>query len=266
MKTAEQIIANFSKKALTYDDHAQLQLVAANKLADDLRRIDSSLAPGPILEIGCGTGFMTVPMVETCGQSHDVIVSDITPEMLEICQRRLEFCLGAPGRKVRFARIDANHFEGWQTFSLIVSAFTFQWLADVRTALGQLLLSLKPGGKLLFSVPTTGCFPEWQQICHESGIPFTGNPLPGAELYEYVASRHGCTTDLHTETFTFTYPSALAFFRGIKALGASTALTETQLTTSEMKRLLDFSTEKNPEGMTVTYKVLFGEISRSQLQ
>lgn len=266
MKTAEQIIANFSKKALTYDDHAQLQLVAANKLADHLRRIDGNLSPGPILEIGCGTGFMTVPLVETCGSSHDVIISDITPEMLEVCQRRVEFCLGAQGRKVRFARIDANQFEGWQTFSLIVSAFTFQWLADIRTALGHLLLSLKPGGKLLFSVPTSGSFPEWQAICEETGIPFTGNPLPGADLYEYVASRHGCTSNLYTETFTFTYPSALAFFRGIKALGASTTLTETQLTTREMKRLLDYSTAKNPEGMAVTYKVLFGEISRSALQ
>ncbi len=266
MKTVEQIIANFSRKALSYDDHAQLQLVAANKLSERLHRLDGTLPTGPVLEIGCGTGFMTVPLVETCGASHDIIVSDITPEMLEICQRRVEFCLGQKANKVRFARIDANQFEGWQTFSLIVSAFTFQWMSDIRSALGHLLLSLKPGGKLLFSVPAAGSFPEWQTLCAETGIPFTGNPLPDADLYEYVATRHGCTIDMSSELYTFTYPSALAFFRGIKALGASTTLTETQLSTSTMKRLLDYSTERNPEGMTVTYKVLFGEISRSSLQ
>jgi len=52
---SQKIGRNFSKYAPTYDTHAQLQKLMAEKLASFL----PNDTPEQILEIGCGTGLFT---------------------------------------------------------------------------------------------------------------------------------------------------------------------------------------------------------------
>src|SRR5215813_7050591 len=62
---------------------------------------------GPVLEIGCGTGKITIPMAQ---QSIDITGLDITPQMLERAK------LKAGDLSIRWVQADARSFNLDQKF------------------------------------------------------------------------------------------------------------------------------------------------------
>ena len=73
-----QIIGrNFSRYAHTYDNHAQLQKLMAEKLASFLPNDTSE----QILEIGCGTGLFTKYLLAK--QAKKIFLNDISTGMIK---------------------------------------------------------------------------------------------------------------------------------------------------------------------------------------
>lgn len=261
MKTAT-IVANFSKCSASYDEHAQPQMHAANTLAQQLRLVASEIPSGPVLELGCGTGLLSNSLIDTFAAQHDVIISDLSEEMLELCRRRTGAVDQSRQYGLHFEVIDAEDFSCPPRFSLIISSFAFQWLSNLEATIGRLLSSLQPGGKLIFSVPCDGSFKEWQSLCRKTGVPYTGNPLMNQAFFADIAAQNLCASSFYNQQYTIKFDSALDFFRSIKRLGASTPLTEKRLSSVQFTRLLNFSEIENPHGFESTYDVLFGEITR----
>ena len=52
-----RVVENFSRSASTYDCHAEEQRAGAATLAKCAAECADNLGEGPVLEIGCGTGF-----------------------------------------------------------------------------------------------------------------------------------------------------------------------------------------------------------------
>jgi ubiquinone/menaquinone biosynthesis C-methylase UbiE len=92
-----------------------------------------------VLEIGCGTGQLTVRLIEL---PFHVTAIDIGPSMIEAAGRRL----GAAG-----VELVASSFEDFQaapaTFDLVVSATAFHWV-DPSVAWAKAARLLRPGGWL----------------------------------------------------------------------------------------------------------------------
>ena len=86
-------------------------------------------AGGQVLELGCGTGRVAVPMARA---GVDVVGLDRSPRMLAICRERLAEESAAVRSRVRLVEGDMRAFDLNETFRLITAPFRpFQHLLTV---------------------------------------------------------------------------------------------------------------------------------------
>lgn len=244
-----QIEQNFSKYAYEYDKNALIHRHCAKQLMECLGLIHTPLVEGPILELGCGTGFVSQELLAKLPK-RDFVISDISTSMLSICAQNLQIPRSAT---VRFQMLDGENVEASELYSLIISGLTFQWFQDIGQALKQCLAALKPKGLLAVSLLGSKSFPEWHQCCAELQIPCTANPMP--DVYEL--ERIEMKTLIYQEKVPQIYPNALQFFKSLKKIGAGTNLNEEKLTPSQMRRLINYWDACSPDGIRVTYEVIY---------
>lgn len=110
-------------------------------------------AGGPVLELGCGTGRVSIPLAEA---GIDVVGLDRSPAMLAVAAAKRSRLPSATRRRVRFVEGDMIDFRLGRRFALVFAAFrVFMFLADVpaqRAALGAIRRHLRPGGRLALDV------------------------------------------------------------------------------------------------------------------
>lgn len=127
----------FDEVALLYD-RARPKYPA--ELVDDLCALAALPSPASILEIGCGTGQLTVPLAE---RGHKVLCVELGTNLAAVARRNL-----AP---FPLAAVETAPFEHWdptgRAFDLIVSATAWHWL-DPAIRLEKCAALLRPGGAL----------------------------------------------------------------------------------------------------------------------
>ena len=103
-----------------------------------------------VLELAAGTGNISLGIASD-EQVKQVVISDISPGMLQICQQRLS-C--AQAKKYSLTLFDANKlpFEDSQ-FNLIVGNSVLHHLENFENTLRECKRVLKPGGACIFGEP-----------------------------------------------------------------------------------------------------------------
>lgn len=254
----ELVQSRFGQAAAYYDKHASLQREIAQRMIASLRPWIDILPQGPILEIGCGTGFVTEGLIELLPDRR-LEVTDIAPEMVEACKTKFK-----DHEKASFHTLDAEHLEAEpETYAMTVSGFVAQWFDHPAITLGKFLEATKPGGLLLGSFPGNESFPEWRECCQELGIPFTGNELPDTEEILIKLSGGPVQVDYYEDTVTRQFDSAADFFRHIKKLGAGTQQSGRHLSPKELKLLINHWDEKSDGQIDVSYHVVFLAVKRN---
>ena len=71
---------------------------------------------GPVLEVGCGTGRILIP---TARAGVDVVGLDLSPHMLQVCQKRVLNEPEAVRSRIRLIQADMRNFDLAQTFKLV---------------------------------------------------------------------------------------------------------------------------------------------------
>ena len=126
-----------------------------NQSLDDIRFFLEYAAEieGPVLDLGCGTGRVLIPMAE---QGSRVTGLDISPLMLEACRAKLENLPVPVRERVSLVEASMHDFKLNERFELIFSAFrSFQVLLNVEDQLACLrCLSdhLQDDGRLILDV------------------------------------------------------------------------------------------------------------------
>jgi SAM-dependent methyltransferase len=121
-------------------DYAQYRSGYPDEVVDDVVA-SSRLHPGSrVLEIGCGTGQLTVPLARL---GVELVAVELGPNLAAIARDNLaEF----PG-----ARVEVIGFEEWrlpaEPFDVVVSASAFHWI-DPEVGFAKAALALRPGGVL----------------------------------------------------------------------------------------------------------------------
>ncbi len=255
-----KIIDAFARAAVNYDNHADVQVVAASRLAAYMEANTRDLTDGTILEVGCGTGLFTRRLLEMFA-GRTLSITDICPQMLDKCQARISAI--TTSNTVSFALRDAGvAAETAEQHALIVAAFALQWAESLPSALDALTNQLVKDGKLFFSVPASGSFPEWKSLSLRAGVAFTANDLPKISDLRNFAAERGYRLSLYEESIKVGYRSLHDFLQCLKSLGASTTLQSPTLSVPEMRRLLSYARTLHPDSFEVTYNVLFGNFTR----
>lgn len=130
----------FAKNLDTYNDNAKIQKKMAERLLSFLGRKDFD----DILEIGCGTGFLT-QLVNDGFNFNTYTANDI----VESCEKYVKEI----NPKINFipADIEKAVENSDKKYDLIISNAAFQWVENLESFIKLLVSKLNEGGILLFS-------------------------------------------------------------------------------------------------------------------
>ena len=127
-----------------YDDRQAFVVEYGRDLLDVL-----DPRPGErILDLGCGTGHLTAEIDAAVGEAGAAIGIDASPAM--VAEARETY----PDRE--FARVDATAFEPTGPFDAVFSNAALHWIDDQDAALAAVADALRPGGRFVAELGTTG--------------------------------------------------------------------------------------------------------------
>jgi SAM-dependent methyltransferase len=105
-----------------------------------------------VLELGCGTGRVLVPLAEACGYLHGL---DLSEAMVAECHRKLEAAGSAP-TKAQVEVRDITNFVLNQKFDLIIAPYRVLQNLETDTAVTGLFHCIRqhltPGGSCILNV------------------------------------------------------------------------------------------------------------------
>jgi malonyl-CoA O-methyltransferase len=215
MNLPKQAIADsFSKAAATYDGSAFLQKEVAARLFE---RLDiMNVSPSTILDAGCGTGLCSRKLNKLFSKAK-VTGVDIAPGMIEMAKKS-----NGLFTKVDYqvADIDELPFDD-NSFDLVFSNLTVQWLIESKRVYSELNRVLKPGGLLVFSSLGPDTLIElkqsWQQV--DKGV-HVNNFMDMHIIGDQVHSAQFENTVMDRDIVTLTYETMVGLMKDLKAIGA----------------------------------------------
>lgn len=248
------IVEKFNSAATTYDGYAKMQQVATGFLLTHIQNSLEHRAEGAILEIGCGTGAMSVRLAEMW-PGCSLFCSDISPEMVAVCQQKLA-AQGVLSSNCQCLVLDAETIAAESMYAAIVSGLTVQWFADFSGTLARIYSALQPGGEFIFSCLVQGSFLEWIAACQLIDVPCTLNGLPDRQKNLCDVRRVFNSVDFFTTSIVVEYPSSAYFFRSLKLTGTNTQVGGVSLSVSQIRRLMQQWDEMlGGQGLAMTYVV-----------
>jgi malonyl-CoA O-methyltransferase len=160
MEIKQGIRRNFARRAATYDCHAGVQRFMARQLLVQTEPV--VLQASCILEVGCGTGYLTSEL-RRINPEAQLVGLDLDAGLLVRARQRL-----GPDPRVVWVVADGEALPG-KALDLIISNSTFQWFIHPETTMSAYFNSLGPGGWLAFSTLGPGTFSELAASMRQAG-------------------------------------------------------------------------------------------------
>lgn len=265
----QQVKFHFSKNASNYDQYAHVQKKMKDILIEFmLQNNKDTLKVKNVLEIGCGTGYLTRALTELFPSAHITAV-DIAPGMITEIKPKFK------NNSVDFICGDIEEMNLNNTYDIIISNATFQWFNYMPITIKKLYTALTPNGMLCFSIfgkytfrELNECFERTKQVMSikesiSSGQPFYSlNEL--STLCEDTARTEINDDEIlvqSKEIFEYEYfNNCKDFFYSIKKIGANNSNKDSRPTSPAfIKKVIDLYNEKFRENNKVkaTYHCLF---------
>jgi malonyl-CoA O-methyltransferase len=243
---------DFGHSSAFYHTHASVQKKVAEQLIISLNNWRDVLPPGPIMELGCGTGFLSQRLVHAL-PDRKLILNDVSSEMIDVCREQVDIY-----DNIRFEVADAQKTPVEEpTFAMIISNFVIQWFHHPADTLKQWLKVTKPGGMLVAAFPGYKSFPAWKRYTRELGLPFTANPLPDINEMVEDLSSDNIQVDYGEDIIDQRFKSAAQFFYHLKKTGAGKQKNGHHLTPKEMKALINYWDNQENGDIEVNWQVSY---------
>ena len=98
-----------------------------------------------LLDVGCGLGEAALALADDLGVDGEVVGVDVSAEMLHVARSKA----GGARCRVRFTVGDAcSLVEPDDSFDVVRSERTLQWLADPSAAVAEMARVVRPGGRV----------------------------------------------------------------------------------------------------------------------
>lgn len=131
-----------------------IKIITLGRINRVYDRLVESIKPGySVLDIGCGTGNLTVRIL---GKGAKVVGIDVNPDMIRIAKQKIEKSGFQDSAEFREEGVSELSSESDSEFDAVVSGLCFSELSndERKFALKQIYRILKPGGLLLLADET----------------------------------------------------------------------------------------------------------------
>ena len=244
-----RIQRGFSESAKQYDLYAKLHREIADQL---FAQVIKGASPLAVLDIGCGTGYLTVKLKEYLPQSR-VIGLDFSPGMLDTARPKnqdIDWVL-ADGMNLPFS--DGN-------FDLVISNLAYQWAGDLTRAFTQARRVLSPEGVLactLFSYHT--CQELFQCLGEAKSESLQFSRLPDdSQVCEALINSGFEKPSIEGEQIKIEFKDMHQLMGWLKSIGANNLSREGYLGPEAMMRAASIYREKFAyrQGVAATFEVI----------
>jgi malonyl-CoA O-methyltransferase len=189
-----------------------------------MARVQAELAQSRrILEVGCGTGYLTA-LLSRSNARGELVALDLDAALIAQARRRL-----GPDSRVSWLVADGEFFSRGD-FDLIIANATFQWFTNPGETLRAYFQALSPGGRVAFSTLGPETFGEldasWKQAAAAMGLEtapeITARRFLNSRSWEKLLTLAGFSqVQMTREIITAHFPTVPDFLRALKALGAT---------------------------------------------
>lgn len=246
-----RIAESFSRAAASYDHAAQLQRNIGSAL---LATLPDNMA-GTVVDIGCGTGFISSLLLQKYNANINVLALDFAAGMLQRTRQNNAdvACVQADMEQLPLA----DHTADW-----LISNLALQWANNPLQCFQEWRRILKPGGKLFCATFLPGTLHELEQSWRTVDDAVHVNPFIAQETLLQALHAAGFTqVESVLATHTAYYPDASALARELKAIGAHNmnAGQPAGLTGKQRWKKLHAAYEflRTERGLPATYEVLY---------
>lgn len=248
-----KIRQSFASAAQTYDQIAVLQKMIGLKLLELLNHVGIT---GTVLDVGCGTGFLTHKVLKQMEGRGKLLAMDIALPMVQAARHKAVahdmafFCADAERLPLANASVD-----------IIFSNLALQWCQALPAVLDGFQRSLKAHGKLVFSTFGPATLGElktaWASVDNYSHV----NDFYGLGLIEQFLVENGLKlAAAEQKIYQQTYPTVLKLMQELKGIGAHNVTMErnrNMTTRTTLEKMMAAYPRNEAGGFTASYETIF---------
>ncbi|MDI1277486.1 malonyl-ACP O-methyltransferase BioC [Methylobacter sp.] len=246
-----KIRQSFAAASVTYDGVAELQRTVGKALLDT---IDTESLRGPLLDLGCGTGFLSAKLLAF---AQPVIALDMALPMLQVTRTKL-----ADMPNVTYLCADAEQLPlAGQIVDGVFSNLALQWCINLDVVFTDIKRVLKPGGRLVFSTFGPQTLQElkaaWADVDDYNHV----NDFYSEQQLAHFLQLAGYTEiKIETRLYRSSYGSVLALMKELKHIGAHNMIAgrnKNITTKTQMQRMIAaYERHRSGDRIPATYEAI----------
>ena len=247
-----KILKSFDAKSSSYDQYSFVQKEVSERMIQRLKFLKSK--PLNILDIGCGTGYLS-NLINQYLPNSNIVCMDFSYEMASQCKNK--------NIKLEPLVADAEYMPfKTSTFDLVISSFTLHWCQQIDKIFSDIFRILKNDGNFMFTTVGPDTLKElrdaYKLIDNYEHI----NTFDDMHTYGDILLSSGFHDPvMDIERLIIEYKNFNEVLQSLRKTGASTVIyNENKFTTKKsLKDLENHYKKSNKNGLfPVTYEMIYG--------